>query len=147
MAVCPASATAQAGGASQSFTATLANTTDTAVTWQVNGVAGGSPSAGTISSSGVYTPPGTVPASPTVSITAVSVADSSASGSASVTISAPAASGHGGGGASDALTVLLGAWLLLARQRRNRAQHFPGQQPPESRCRAKRPGLCHGQLP
>jgi serine protease len=126
VAVCPASVTAQAGGASQSFTATLANTTDTAVTWEVNGVAGGSSSVGTISSSGVYTPPGKAPASPTVTITAVSVADSSASATASVSIGAPAAaSGHGGGGAFDALTALLGAWLLLARRRRNRGQHFP----------------------
>ena len=129
VAVCPASASIEAGGAAQSFTATLANTADTAVTWQVNGVTGGNTQVGTISSSGVYTPPGSVPASPTVSVTAVSVADSSASASASVTISAPAGSGHGGGGACDALTVLLGACLLLARQWRNRGQHFPGRQP------------------
>ena len=129
VAVCPASATVQAGGGSESFTATLANTSDAAVTWQVNGVTGGNSLLGTISTTGVYTAPASVPTSPTVTITAVSVADSSASSSASVTISGAVASGaHSGGGAIDALTVLLGALLLLARGR-SRGQRWPEQQP------------------
>ena len=128
VAVCPESASVEAGGGAESFTATLANTSDAAVTWQVNGVTGGNAMVGTITSSGVYTPPATVPASPTVTITAVSVADSSASSTASVTISAATSGAHSGGGAADALTLLLGASLLLARWRR-RAQHRPEQQP------------------
>jgi serine protease len=118
LAVCPASASVQAGVGSQTFTATLANTSDTAVTWEVNGIAGGSTTVGTISSSGVYTPPASPPASSSVTIAAVSAADSSVAATASVAISAAPSSGHGGGGACDVLTVLLGAWLLLARQRR-----------------------------
>jgi serine protease len=125
VAVCPESASVEAGGSAQSFTATLANTSDAAVTWQVNGVTGGNATVGTISSSGVYTPPASVPTAPTVTITAVSVADSSASSSAMVTISA-ASGAHSGGGAADALTLLLGTSLLLARWR-SRGQHRPQQ--------------------
>jgi serine protease len=119
LAVCPANASVQAGVGSQSFTATLANTSDTAVTWEVDGIVGGSATLGTISSSGVYTPPASPPASPTVTVAAVSAADGSVSGSASVAISAAPSSGHGGGGAGDLLTLVLGASLLLARQRRS----------------------------
>jgi serine protease len=126
VAVCPESASVEAGGGPESFTATLANTSDAAVTWQVNGVTGGNAMVGTISSSGVYTPPASVPTAPTVTITAVSGADSSASSSASVTISDPSGA-HSGGGAADALTLLLGTSLLLARWR-SRDQHRPEQQ-------------------
>ena len=63
------------------LTATVTNSTNAAVTWEVNGVAGGSSSTGTISTAGVYTPPATVPSPSTVTITAVSQASSAASGS------------------------------------------------------------------
>jgi Bacterial Ig-like domain (group 2) len=43
----------------QQFTASVSGTTDTGTTWSVDGVDGGNASLGTISSSGVYTPPGT----------------------------------------------------------------------------------------
>jgi serine protease len=72
--------------ATQTFTASLANTTNTAVNWEVGGVAGGNATVGTISSSGLYTAPNTVPSPATVTVTAVSAADSSAQGSAQVTI-------------------------------------------------------------
>lgn len=42
----------------QQFTATVQGTTDTAVTWSVNGVAGGNNTVGTINSDGLYTAPG-----------------------------------------------------------------------------------------
>src|SRR6516165_4304990 len=70
-------------GAQTQFKATVTGTSNTAVTWEVNGVTGGSGSTGTISSSGNYTAPATVPSS-TVTVTAVSQADTAVSGSATV---------------------------------------------------------------
>src|SRR5256886_11650686 len=54
--IAPTSATVAARG-TQQFTATVQNTSNTAVTWQVNGVTGGNATVGTISSSGLYTAP------------------------------------------------------------------------------------------
>jgi serine protease len=126
VAVCPQSASVQAGAGAENFTATLANTTDTAVTWQVNGIAGGNAQIGTISSTGVYTVPASPPLSPTVTITAVSAADSAAAASAQVTITS-ASSGHGGGGALDPFTLLMSGALvgrlrLQLRKRRMRGR-------------------------
>ena len=59
--------------------------TNQSVTWMVNGVAGGNASTGTISASGLYTPPATLQGS-AVTISAVSVLSGSASGSMSVTV-------------------------------------------------------------
>ncbi len=72
---------------SQQFTATVSGSTNTHVTWKVNGVAGGSTSTGTISTSGLYKAPSSVPNPATVTVTAVSVADPAKSASAAVTIS------------------------------------------------------------
>jgi serine protease len=119
VAVCPASAAVKTG-ATQTLTATLANTTDTAVTWQVNGVDGGNSVIGTVSSTGVYTAPSSVPAGGSVTVSAVSVADGSAMGSTQLTVTSPSGSGGGGGGgAFDWLTVLLGG-AAVARRRRHR---------------------------
>jgi hypothetical protein len=76
-------------GATQSFSATVAGSSNTSVTWQVNGVPGGSAATGTISSSGVYAAPSTVPGSNTVTVRAVSSADSTATGSSAVTLQNP----------------------------------------------------------
>ena len=70
----------------QQFTATVTGTTNTAVTWQVNQVAGGSSQNGTITSSGLYTAPNTT-STLTVTVTAISAADSTKSASATVTVS------------------------------------------------------------
>lgn len=78
--VTPATATVNAGLSTQ-FTATVANTSNTAVTWAVTGGAAN----GTISANGLYTAPATPPAG-AVTITATSQADSTASGSAAVTV-------------------------------------------------------------
>src|SRR5438477_8256518 len=75
----------------QQFTATVTNTNNTAVTWQVNGVPGGNATAGTISSVGLYTAPAAVPSPATVTVRAVSQADATKSASAQVTITAPTA--------------------------------------------------------
>lgn len=76
-------------GSTAAFTATVSNATNTAVTWQVNSIAGGNATVGTINTSGVYTPPSTIPTANTVTITAVSVAAPSASGSAQLSILNP----------------------------------------------------------
>jgi Protein of unknown function (DUF3443) len=81
--VSPATVTDVTPGAQTQYTATVSGTSNTAVTWQVNGVTGGSSTVGTISSSGDYTAPATVPSS-SVTVTAVSQADSAVSGSATV---------------------------------------------------------------
>jgi hypothetical protein len=77
----------------QQFTASVTGTTNTAVTWQVNGVTGGSAAAGTIDANGNYTAPGAVPAPANVTVSAVSQADVTKSGSATVTIQAPTQAG------------------------------------------------------
>src|SRR5438105_12912740 len=85
--ISPTAATVAAGG-TQPFTAMVQNTSNTAVTWQVNGMTGGNATVGTISSSGLYTAPGVVPNPATVTVTAVSQADATKSASAQVTITA-----------------------------------------------------------
>lgn len=86
--ISPATATIQTGSMLQ-FTATVSNATNTAVTWQVNGTAGGSSAAGTISSGGLYSAPETLPNPASVTVTAVSQADTSASASAAITLETP----------------------------------------------------------
>lgn len=76
-------------GSTVTFTATVASVADTDVTWQVNAVAGGNNSVGTITGSGVYTPPAAIPTVNPVTITAVSTLSTFASGSASITVLNP----------------------------------------------------------
>ena len=61
-------------GTTVQLSATVTNTSNTAVTWQVNGVAGGSSATGMISPNGLYTPPVSIPSPNTVTITAVTQA-------------------------------------------------------------------------
>jgi hypothetical protein len=79
---------AVAVGTTQQFTATVTNTSNPAVTWQVNGVTGGDSMHGTINASGLFTAPAAVPSPATVTVTAISQADNTKSGSAVVTITA-----------------------------------------------------------
>jgi hypothetical protein len=83
--VSPNSARPFPGGSVQ-FKADVKNTSSSAVNWQVNQIAGGNPSVGTIDSGGLYTAPALVPNPPTVSVMAVLQLDSTKTGSASVTI-------------------------------------------------------------
>lgn len=83
--ISPAVATISPGG-TQQFTATVKNTTNTAVTWQVNGTTGGDAIHGTVSSSGLYTAPAAIPSPPSVTVTAISAADTVQSAAASVNI-------------------------------------------------------------
>lgn len=83
--VSPSAATIQAGDSLQ-FTATVLNTADTRVTWELSN----NLEHGTISSSGLYTAPPAAPFNPVVLVIARSLADPSRLATASVTIrSAP----------------------------------------------------------
>jgi len=73
-------------GTPQTFTAVVTNSTNIVVNWSVNGIAGGNAAVGTISTSGVYTSPGDLPASGSVIVQATSAADSSKSATAGVTV-------------------------------------------------------------
>jgi trimeric autotransporter adhesin len=72
--------------AQEQFTATVSGTSNPVVIWEVNGVAGGNSTVGTITTTGVFTAPATIPSPATVAVTAVSAADNTSSGSAQTTI-------------------------------------------------------------
>lgn len=116
--MCPATATAITGSQGQTFAADVVNVSNTSVTWEVNGVAGGNTTVGTILENGVYYPPATVPTPSTVTITAVSAADPSESASAQLTVAPPPP--KGGGGALDWVTLLaLGGLALVSSRKRD----------------------------
>jgi len=68
------------------FTATVSNTSNTSVTWKVNGVTGGNSTFGTVSTSGAYKAPNNVPSPAKVTVTSTSNADTTKSASALVTV-------------------------------------------------------------
>jgi hypothetical protein len=86
--VSPTTANVRAGSSFQ-FTATVSGNSNTAVNWSVNGTAGGSAALGTITASGNYTAPATLPNPNALTVTATSAASSSASASSAVTILNP----------------------------------------------------------
>ncbi len=115
------SAASVANFGTQQFTASVNGAPSSAVTWEVNGIAGGSQTIGFISTSGLYVAPSGVPTksdskgnsiTTTVTVSAVSQANGSASGSATVTIqpgnqnaqSGAIQLGTSGGNASDSST-------------------------------------------
>jgi len=73
-------------GQQQQFKATVTGTNNTAVNWSISGAGCTGAACGTISGSGLYTAPGTVPTPPNVTVTAVSVADPTKSGTATVNL-------------------------------------------------------------
>jgi hypothetical protein len=79
----PSSVTVNTGAEFSAFVAVVTGTTNTAVNWMVDNVAGGNSTTGVIDSSGHYTAPA---AAGTHTVTAVSAADSSKTGSAQVTV-------------------------------------------------------------
>ena len=83
--VAPANAAVLLGN-SQTFTATVANSNDTAVIWSVNGITGGNTSVGVITPAGIYMAPADLPASTAVRVTAVSHADATKSANSIVTV-------------------------------------------------------------
>lgn len=73
-------------GSQKQFTARVTGDTNTAVTWKVNDIAGGNASVGTITGSGLYTAPASVPAAGAVTVKAVSAANPAATASSTVTL-------------------------------------------------------------
>ena len=71
------------------FSVAVSGTTNTAVSWSVNGTTGGTTTSGTIDTSGNYAAPAALPNPNTITIRATSAADASASGSSSVTLLNP----------------------------------------------------------
>src|ERR1700733_14993277 len=71
-----------ATGGRQQFSATVTGTSNTSVTWSVSGIGCVGTSCGSISPSGLYTAPNSVPAFSAITVTAVSVANPAKSGSA-----------------------------------------------------------------
>ena len=86
--VAPLTGLIRAGG-QQVFSATVTGTTNTGVSWSVNGIPGGNAGIGTIVGNGNYLAPTVLPNPNTVTVTATSVADTTASGNASVTLGNP----------------------------------------------------------
>ena len=73
----------------QQFMATVSGTSSPSVTWTVNGIVGGNATIGTISSTGLYTAPATVPSPQTVTVTATNTSNPSFFASAAVVIAVP----------------------------------------------------------
>src|SRR5205807_4630497 len=86
--VSPASANLQLSG-TQQFTATVTGNSNTGVTWQAGGVAGGNSAHGTITADGLYTAPAAGSTPFRVSITAISRVDATKYATAIVAV-------HGG---------------------------------------------------
>jgi len=91
------------------FTAAVKNGSDSAVTWSVNGVAGGGAQTGTITTGGVYTAPVDLPIPANLTVTATSHADVSKSGTAVVTVQSDVSISLPSGGGTGAMPVELGA--------------------------------------
>jgi hypothetical protein len=84
--ISPTTATVRVNRTKQ-FTAAVQNNSNTSVIWRVNGVTGGNSAVGTISSSGVYRAPSSVPNQALVTVSATAAADQTKTANASVTIS------------------------------------------------------------
>jgi hypothetical protein len=97
--ISPASLTTSTNS-TEVFTVRVSGATNTAVTWEVNGLQGGGAVAGVISTtipgtsgSALYLAPAQIPSGGIVTVTAVSQADTGKAASAAVTIVAPSRSG------------------------------------------------------
>jgi uncharacterized protein (DUF1800 family) len=86
--VSPGSSTVRAGD-TQQFTAKVTAAMDQTVVWSVNGMMGGSPTVGTISTTGLYKAPAALPTPDSVSIEATSSSDKTLSGKVMVTLENP----------------------------------------------------------
>jgi uncharacterized protein (DUF1800 family) len=86
--VTPNVASVRTSGAQQ-FTAAVTGSTNTGVTWAVNGIAGGNATLGTIIGNGNYNAPPTLPVNTAINVTATSLADTTSSGTAAVTLQNP----------------------------------------------------------
>src|SRR5215213_866081 len=86
--VAPRGAKIQAG-AKQQYQSTVTGSTNTAVTWKVNKIAGGNANVGTINSSGLYTAPKVSPPGGAVTVSATSSANGVTQGSVPAYIKNP----------------------------------------------------------
>ncbi len=76
-------------GTQQVFTAAVTGSTNTAVSWSVNGIAGGNATVGTIVGNGNYLAPTNIPTPNAITVTATSMADPNAAGNAAITLGNP----------------------------------------------------------
>ncbi len=83
----------RAANASVQFSATVSGSTNHGVAWLVNGVTGGAPSIGTISTTGLYVAPADIATPIDVSVAAVAAAAPLATGTAAVHVTASTWSG------------------------------------------------------
>ncbi|MCX6612340.1 MAG: DUF1800 family protein [Acidobacteria bacterium] len=87
--ISPTSATVNLD-ATRQFTKSVTGNANTNVTWAVNGVTGGNTTVGTISTTGLYTPPATLPPNPaTIKVRAISVANTTKFAEANVSLQHP----------------------------------------------------------
>jgi len=96
-------------GATQQFTAYVSGTSNTAVTWEVDGVAGGNATVGTIDATGLYTAPSTAG---THTISAISAANAGAVGTQYVSVGTGSATG--GGSTAQIVVTPLGPSILAS---------------------------------
>jgi hypothetical protein len=89
--------TSVVAGATQQFSASVAGTSNTAVTWNVQGAGCSAAACGTITGAGLYTAPSAIPSPASITVTATSAADPSKSSFSSVTIVASSATNSNGG--------------------------------------------------
>jgi uncharacterized protein (DUF1800 family) len=75
--------------ATQQFSASVTGSSNTGVTWAVNGIPGGNDSLGTIIGNGNYNAPATLPLNNAITVTATSIADTTKAGTAAVTLQNP----------------------------------------------------------
>ena len=88
--VIPATTQITAGSTFQYKTAVSGSGANTAVTWTINGIAGGNATVGTITSGGIYQAPTTIPNPNTIQVQATSLADTTATSTGTATIVNPA---------------------------------------------------------
>jgi hypothetical protein len=107
-------------GTSQQFSATVTGSSNTSVTWFVNGASGGNAATGTINAAGLYVPPADLPSANSVTIKAVSAADTNVSAGTMATLLNPIPVI----GAISPQTTAVGAFTLTI----NGSSFVPGSQ-------------------
>lgn len=126
--VSPSTATL-ALGAGRAFTVRAGSGATPAVTWSVNGIAGGNASVGAITPNGFYTAPDTFPSNNKITVTATATSNSSQKGNATVTVvypnnnaqaeSAPIKLGTSGGNNTDMTSTMCCSGTLGALLQRD----------------------------
>lgn len=86
VAISPATVVTVAAKNTQQYTATVTGTTNTAVSWKVNGIAGGDETVGTVDVNGLYMAPMSPPDTASVTITATALADTTKSASSNAKV-------------------------------------------------------------